>query len=166
VSLRIMIIEQDASALDETSKRNLQRHLHKLAEATQLSLAKGSLQENHIRFLLTVNNEAKVRRSTKSLVLGKAKVMGYEELVEAGEKRVKKEAAQRAKGKGKRGWKHTSAAVEDDTAELKTKAKRLSVNCESRNTKLNVRCFGDYIHLKEDKQQASKPCRTPRSYIS
>jgi hypothetical protein len=42
----------------------------------------------------------------------------------------------------------------------------LSINCESRNTKLNVRCFGDYIHLEEDKQQASKPCRTPRSYIS
>jgi hypothetical protein len=41
----------------------------------------------------------------------------------------------------------------------------LSVNCESRNTKLNVRCFGDYIHLEEDKQQGSKPCRTPRSYI-
>ena len=101
VSLRNVIIEQDASTLDETSKRNLQRHLHKLAKATQLSLAKGSLQENHIRFLLTVNNEAKVRRSTKSLVLGKAKVMGYEELVEAREKRVEKEAAQKAKGKGK-----------------------------------------------------------------
>jgi predicted LPLAT superfamily acyltransferase len=126
VSLRNMIIEQDASALDEASKRNLQRHLHKLAEATQLSLAKGSLQENHIRFLLTVNNEAKVRRSTKSLVLGKAKVMGYEELVEAGEKRVKKEAAQRAKSKGKRGRKRTSAVVEGDTAELKTKAKRVT----------------------------------------
>ena len=34
VSLRNMIIEQDASALDETSKRNLQRHLHKLDKAT------------------------------------------------------------------------------------------------------------------------------------
>jgi hypothetical protein len=41
----------------------------------------------------------------------------------------------------------------------------LSVNCEIRNTKLNVWCFGDYIHLEEDKQQSSKPCRTPRSYI-
>ncbi|OAG13221.1 hypothetical protein CC77DRAFT_894405, partial [Alternaria alternata] len=64
-SLRNLIIEQDAGALDETSKRNLQRHLH---------------------------NEAKVRRSTTSLVLGKAKVMGYEELVEAREKRAEKDA--------------------------------------------------------------------------
>ncbi|KAF2878543.1 hypothetical protein BDV95DRAFT_477647, partial [Massariosphaeria phaeospora] len=54
-------------------------------------LRRGSSKENHIRFLLTVNNEAKMRRSTKSLVLGKAKVIGYEELVEAREKRVEKE---------------------------------------------------------------------------
>ena len=47
-SLRNMIIEQDAGALDETNKRNLQKHLYKLAKAAQLSLAKGSLQENYI----------------------------------------------------------------------------------------------------------------------
>jgi predicted LPLAT superfamily acyltransferase len=97
VSLRNMIIEQDAGALIETNKRNLQRHLYKLAKAAQLSLAKGALQQNHIRFLQTVNNEAKVRRSTKSLVLGKAKVMGYKELMEARRKRVEKDAAQKAK---------------------------------------------------------------------
>jgi hypothetical protein len=62
VSLRNMIIEQDASALDETNKRNLQKHLYKLAKAAQLSLAKGALQQNHIQFLLTLNNEVKVRR--------------------------------------------------------------------------------------------------------
>ncbi|KAI1529798.1 DDE-1 multi-domain protein [Pyrenophora tritici-repentis] len=134
VSLRNMIIEQDAGALNETNKRNLQRHLHKLAKAVQLSLAKGALQQNHIQFLLTVNNEAKVRRSTKSLVLGKAKVMGYEELVEAREKRVEKEAAQKAKGKGKRGRKRTSAAVEDDTAEPKTKATRVTGELEPATT--------------------------------
>lgn len=124
VSLRNIIIEQDAGALDKTSKRNLQRHLHKLAKAAELSLAKGALQQNHIRFLLTVNNEAKVRRSTKSLVLGKAKVMGYEELIEAREKRAEKDAAQEAKGKGKRGRKRTSAVLEADAAESKTKTMR------------------------------------------
>jgi hypothetical protein len=134
VSLQNLIVEQNARALDETSKRNLQRHLHKLAKATQLSLAKRSLQENHIRFLLTVNNEARVRRSTKSLVLGKAKVMGYEELVEAREKRVEKEAAQKAKGKRKRGRKRTSTAVEGDTAEPKTKATRVTEELEPATT--------------------------------
>ncbi|KAF5847260.1 hypothetical protein GGP41_003557 [Bipolaris sorokiniana] len=126
VSLRNTIIEQDSSTLNEASKQRLERHLHKLVKAAQLSFAKGALQQNHIQFLLTVNNEAKVRRSTKSLVLGKAKVMGYEELVEAREKRIEKDAAQKAKGQGKRGRKRTSAAVEDDTAEPKTKAKRVT----------------------------------------
>jgi hypothetical protein len=44
VSLRNLIVEQDASALDEMTKQNLQRHLHKLVKAAQLSLAKGALQ--------------------------------------------------------------------------------------------------------------------------
>lgn len=43
MSLQNMITEQDAGARDETNKRNLQRHLHKLAKAAQLSLAKGAL---------------------------------------------------------------------------------------------------------------------------
>jgi hypothetical protein len=34
MSLQNLILEQDAHALDETTKRNLQRHLLKLAKAT------------------------------------------------------------------------------------------------------------------------------------
>jgi hypothetical protein len=40
-----------------------------------------------------MNNEAKVRRSTKSQVLGKAKVMSYQDLEEARAKRLEKEKA-------------------------------------------------------------------------
>ncbi|PSN58983.1 hypothetical protein BS50DRAFT_444481, partial [Corynespora cassiicola Philippines] len=58
------LIGQDARALDEPSKQRLQRH---------------------------INNEARVRRSTKSVVLGKAKVMSYEDLEEARKKRAAKE---------------------------------------------------------------------------
>lgn len=39
-----------------------------------------------------MNNEAKVRRSTKSVVLGKAKVMSYEDIEEALIKRAAKDA--------------------------------------------------------------------------
>jgi len=42
-SLQNLIIKQDARALDETSKQSLQRHVQKLANATQMSLAKGAL---------------------------------------------------------------------------------------------------------------------------
>jgi hypothetical protein len=59
--------------------------------------------------LTTINNEAKVRRSTKAVVLGKAKVMSYEDIEEA---RLKRAAKEVIKGKGKRGRKRKSAALE------------------------------------------------------
>jgi len=55
-------------------------------------------------------------------VLGKAKVISYEDLVEARAKRVVKEATRAAKGKGKRGRKRKSSTLEakEDTAEENT----------------------------------------------
>jgi hypothetical protein len=83
MSLQNLIIQQDAYALDKRRKQNLARHLQKYTKAFQKTFALSILQENRIQFLTTINNEAKVRRSTKSLVLGKAKVMSYEDLKEA-----------------------------------------------------------------------------------
>ncbi len=114
MSLQNLIIQQDAYALDETRKQNLARHLQKCTKAFQKSSALGVLQEDRIQFLTTINNEAKVRRSTKSLVLGKAKVMSYEDLEEARAKRVVKDSAQAAKGKGKRGRKSKSSPAEPE----------------------------------------------------
>ncbi|SLM36123.1 hypothetical protein LPUS_05564 [Lasallia pustulata] len=126
MSLQNLIIKQDAYALDNTSKQKLERHVLKLTKAGQMFLVKDALQEDQIQFLNTINNEAKVRRSTKSLVLGKAKVMSYEDLEEARAKRVDKEAAKEAKGKGKRGRKRKSAALEADTPEPNAKVVRMS----------------------------------------
>ena len=52
--------------------------------------------------LIRINNEAKVRRSTRSVVLGKAKVMSFEDMKAARIARATKEVI---KGKGKRGRK-------------------------------------------------------------
>jgi hypothetical protein len=119
MSLQNLIIHRDAHALDEISKQNLARYLQICTKAFQKSFAKSILQEDRIQFLTTINNEAKVRRSTKSLVLGKAKVMSYEDLEEARAKRLEKEATRAAKGKGKRGRKRKSNTLEaeEDTAE-------------------------------------------------
>ena len=75
-----------------------------LSNAAQISFAERTLQQDQIRFLTTINNEAKVRRSTKLVVLGKAKVISYEDLIV---KRIEREAKEQAKvkGKGKRGRK-------------------------------------------------------------
>ena len=59
---------------------------------------------------MEMNNEAKVRRSTRSVVVGTAKVMSYEDIEEARAKRTAKDAL---KGKGKRGRKRKSAAPDE-----------------------------------------------------
>ncbi len=134
MSLQNLIIQQDAYALDETRKQNLARHLQKCTKAFQKTSALSILQEDRIQFLTTINNEAKVRRSTKSLVLGKAKVMSYEDLEEARAKRVVKDSAQAAKGKGKRGRKSKRSLPEpeEDTAETARRGrKRRSAELEA-----------------------------------
>ena len=76
------LIKQDAYAEDKKSKQRLQRHIQKFVNAAQTSFTKGVLQQNQIWFLIRINNEAKVRRSTKSEILakGEGKVMSYEDL--------------------------------------------------------------------------------------
>jgi hypothetical protein len=64
ILLQNLIIQQDTYTLDKTSKENLQKYLQKFVKAAQTSFAKGVLQEDQIQFLTTINNKAKVRRST------------------------------------------------------------------------------------------------------
>jgi hypothetical protein len=67
-----------------------------------------------------MNNEAKVRRSTKALKLGDAKVMSFEDIVVARAARAVKDA----KVKGKRGRKRKSDALEADEPEPEPEAAR------------------------------------------
>jgi hypothetical protein len=133
MSLQNLIIQQDTHALDETSKQNLAKHLQKCTKAFQKSSTLSVLQEDRIRFLTTINNEAKVRRSTRPWVLakgkGEGKVMSYEDLVEARAKRVEKESAQEAKAKGRRGRKPKSSPpdppeVEESTADTARRGRK------------------------------------------
>jgi hypothetical protein len=83
--------------LSDAERQNLQRHLQKLTKAAQTSIARGALQQARIEFLHEINNEAKVRRATRSHVLGRAKVMSYEDLDAARVKRKEKEAGKSGK---------------------------------------------------------------------
>lgn len=101
VSLR-SLVEQDAHTLDATSKQRLQ----KLANAAQASFTERALLLDENQLLFQQNNESKRRKSTKSTLVGKAKVMSYGDIVEARAKRATKEAAKEAAvAKGKRGRK-------------------------------------------------------------
>ena len=112
------LFKQDAHTLKETNIQRLQRHVQKLANAAQISFAELALLHDQNQFLTRMNNEAKVRRSTKSVVLGKAKMMSYEDIQEARAKRAAKEII---KGKGKRGRKRKSAALEAGEPEPEAK---------------------------------------------
>jgi len=86
------------------------------ANAAQTSFAKNALLQDRTQFLIKINNESKARRSTASVVLGKAKVMSYEDLEEARAKRAEKDAAEEAKGKRKRDRKPKNGVPEGDDA--------------------------------------------------
>ena len=83
--------------------------MQKLAHAAQISFAERAFLYNQNQMLTRMNNEPKVRRSTKPLVLGTAKVMSFEDIEVARAARAAKEVI---KGKGKRGRKRKSAALE------------------------------------------------------
>ncbi|TAQ89993.1 hypothetical protein B7494_g1667 [Chlorociboria aeruginascens] len=89
------LIKEDILTLDEASIQRVERHVQKLVHAAQVSFAE-------------------VRRSTRSVVLRKAKVISYKDIEEARKKRTAKDAT---KGKGKRGRKRKSAALEADEPE-------------------------------------------------
>lgn len=91
--------------------------------SANISFAESALQKDQIRFLYKVNNEAKDRRSTKSLVLGKAKVMSYEDLEEAPAKRAAKDQAEAVKGK--RGRKRKDQAPEANIQEQRAPVARM-----------------------------------------
>jgi hypothetical protein len=87
------VIKQDSNVPDETRGR-----IQKLANAAQISFAERALMKDRNRFLFKINNEAKARRSTRSIVLGKAKVMSCEDLEEAKGRRAAKDEAAAQKG--------------------------------------------------------------------
>jgi hypothetical protein len=67
--------------------------------------------------LTKANNEAKVHRLTKLVVLGKAKVMSYEDIEEV---RVKRTTRDTTKYKGNRGQKRKNIELEVSEAELES----------------------------------------------
>ncbi len=88
--------------------------MQKLANAAQISFAERALLYDQNQMLTRMNNEAKVRRSTRSVVLGKAKVMSFKDIEVARAARAAKDVI---KGKGKRGRKRKSTVLEVDEPE-------------------------------------------------
>lgn len=97
----LTLIKQDT--YDETGAKRHQRLVQKLANAAEISFAQHALHQDQIQFLSKVNNKAKTRRKTRSDILGKARVMSFEDIEAARAKRAKQEVNRDAKSKRKRG---------------------------------------------------------------
>jgi hypothetical protein len=120
---------------DETSRQHKDRLQQKVAHAAETFCAERALQQDHIQFLCKMNNEAKVRRSTKSVVLGKAKVMSYEDIEEARTKRAEEQAAKKAaqaakeaKKAAKESAKATKQAAKEEATASRGKGSRKRKN--------------------------------------
>jgi hypothetical protein len=87
VSLRDCI-GQRKQHLDDESKHLLE----KIENAAEKAIAERDFLLDENKPLFDQNNEVRARVSTKSTVIGKAKIMSYEDLVEAQQKRDAKEA--------------------------------------------------------------------------
>lgn len=79
----------------ESSRQRKERLQYKIITAAQTSFAKNALLEDRNQFLTKINDESKPRRITKSVTLGKARVMSYEDLEKAQAQRAAKEARKR-----------------------------------------------------------------------
>jgi len=99
------LIEQGSHMLDESSRYYVQ----KLANAAERAFADRALLLDENLNLFKQNNERECRQSTRSTVVGKAKVMSYEDIVEA---QAKCDAKEAGVVKGNRGRKRKASVPE------------------------------------------------------
>jgi hypothetical protein len=86
------MIRHDARGLDSGSQRRLQRYVQKLSKAAETSFAEHVPLKRRNEFLQNSNSEARVRRSTRSKVIGTARVMSYKDLEKARNERALRDA--------------------------------------------------------------------------
>ena len=113
-SLRCLI-EHDIDELDEPSKHRVQ----KLANAAEKRFAECAILLDENKLLFEQNSESNVRKSTKSTVVGKAKVMSWEDLEKAKAARASKQQA--AAEKKQAAAKKKQAAAEKKRAAVEKK---------------------------------------------
>ena len=154
MSLQNLIVKHDAQTLDPGGKHRLFRHIEKLTKAARVFLSKNALQRDQIHFLLKMSNESKTRRSTKSLVLGKGKVMSYGDLKEARTERMKKNAAKANGKKTKRNRKRKNSVSRAGSPQSPAKMARMNEALEPATASDNA----SMTHATEDLPQ---PQRAP-----
>jgi hypothetical protein len=80
-------LDQILGAIDENESR---LHIQKIVNAAEQSLTSCALLQEENRALVVQNREKKIRKSTKATKVGTAKIMSYEDIVQAKAKRDEK----------------------------------------------------------------------------
>ncbi|KAF2676794.1 DDE-domain-containing protein [Lentithecium fluviatile CBS 122367] len=152
----LTLIKQDPHN-EESAKRH-QRLVQKLANAAQISFTQQALDQDHIRLLSKMNDEAKTRRKTKSEILGKARVMSYEDIKAARAKRAKQNANKEAKGKGKRGRPKSGAQEAEGSADKGRHKRQRSVSIAREGEEASITHADETRVVRES---APQPYRAP-----
>jgi hypothetical protein len=149
------LIKQDASTLNKRNVPRLQSYVEKLANAGQRSFAQCALLKDQNQFLTKMNNETKLRKSTKPVVLGKGqgKVMSYEDIEEARATRAAKDVI-----KGKRSRKRKNSALEADEPEPEPEMARAAKEVMTGKGKRRRKC-------KNSAQKRSEPEHEPEPEV-
>ena len=126
---------QKDGPLDTPSKLRI----YKLANAAEIGFAERSLLLNENELLFEQNNEAERRKSVKLKVIGIAKVLSYEDLVQAELDRDMKEAA----GRGSGGKRKSKCAEGQNISKIRGKRSR-SVELEEEANKIRQLEFGNF----------------------
>jgi hypothetical protein len=110
------LLKQNTDSLGERGKR----HVEKLSNAAKKWAAECAILLDENRLLCEQNNESNVRKSTRSTVVGKAKVMRWDDLERAKAARAAKEQAaadkkkaSAEKKKSRRGQEETKPAARE-----------------------------------------------------
>jgi len=85
--------QKQMEACTESSRGPHEVHLEKAIKALGKAFANGALLREEIGGLLEQNDEKRSRKSLKRNVVGRGKIMSYEDIVAVGEQRVEREAS-------------------------------------------------------------------------
>ena len=128
---------QKGGPLDTLSKLRI----YKLANVAEIGFAERSLLLNENELLFEQNNEAECRKLVKSKVIGTAKVLSYEDLVQAELDRDIKEAV----GRGSRGRRKSNRATQNNSP-VRGKRSR-SVELEEEVNKIRQLGLSDFLRF-------------------
>ena len=146
---------------DDVNRQHKQKLQRKLLEGGRLCFAKCTLLEEQNRFLAEINNESKVRRSTGSEVVGKAKVMLWQDIDNTRKELAAKKKAKAAK-KAEREEKKVEREKMNAQKEVQREAKKAEQALENPSTTSNA----DVRSEEEEAETESKSTPDPVATLS